>query len=205
MSLPGFTANACLYRTTNHYRGSLGNVPLTESDVRNLHRLAMQRARSDIAGQYAKVHRYVRTERGRHTFPSPTEVPTLMRGFARWLGSAPNTPETAFAAHRHLVDIHPFRDGNGRTARLLMNSILIRGGYPPIVVRPEDRPSYLRALEQSQAGRGTEAFDTLLFDRLKAEMDLKGYWKSLISCLPDRSREWSQQFDRENPAQGSGT
>jgi len=170
MSLPGFTANACLYRTTNHYRASLGNVPLTESDVRNLHRLAMQRARSDFAGQYAKVHRYVRTERGRHTFPSPAEVPTLMRGFARWLASAPNTPETAFAAHRHLVDIHPFRDGNGRTARLLMNSILIRGGYPPIVVRPEDRPGYLRTLQQSQAGQGPEAFEAFLYERLSATL-----------------------------------
>jgi Fic family protein len=178
MSLPSFTANACLYRTTNQYRASFGKVPLTESDVRNVHRLAMQRARPDIAGQYSNVHRHVRTKTGRHEFPSPAEIRTLMHNFGRWLGSAPDTPETAFAAHRHLVDIHPFTDGNGRTARLLMNLILIRGGYSPIVVRPEDRPGYLGALEQSQAGRGTETFDTLLYERLKGTM------QSIFSAAP---------------------
>lgn len=167
MSFPGFTASVCLYPATNQYRASLGKAPLTESDVQNLHCLAMRRPRSDIASQYANVHRYVRTKTGRHVFPSPAEIPALMRNFVRWLGAVPDTPETAFAAHRHLVDIHPFRDGNGRTARLLMNSILMRGGYPAIAVRPEDRPGYLRALQESQAGRGTEAFDRLLYERLK--------------------------------------
>jgi Fic family protein len=44
------------------------------------------------------------------------------------------------------VDIHPFNDGNGRTARLLTNLILIRGGYPPVAVRPSDRPADVDAL-----------------------------------------------------------
>ena len=141
---------------------------LTESDVRNLHSLTVKRSRPDIAGRYADLARYVRTETGRHTFPSPAEIPALMGDFARWLGTAPDTPETAFTAHRQLVDIHPFNDGNGRTARLLMNLILIRGGYPPIAVRPEDRPAYILALQQVQAGQGTEGFDTLLYERLDA-------------------------------------
>ena len=181
MSLPGFTANASLYRTANQYRARLEQIPLSESDVRNLHRVAMHRAGPDIAGQYSNVRRYVRTKTGRYGFPLPAEIPTLMRNFGRWLGSAPDTPETAFAAHRHLVDIHPFSDGNGRTARLLMNAILIRGGYPPIVVRPEDRPNYLRALEHSQAGRGSEAFDTLLYERLKGTIEAKTLLKKSLS------------------------
>lgn len=141
-------------------------TPLTESDMRNFHRLVMRRSRPDIAGQYAGLARYVRTETGRHEFPSPAEVPALMGDLARWLGAAPDTPETAFAAHRRLVDVHPFNDGNGRTARLLMNLVLIRGGYPPVAVRPEDRLAYIRALQQSQAGQGTESFDALLYERL---------------------------------------
>jgi fido (protein-threonine AMPylation protein) len=173
MSLPGFAANACLYRTANQYRTGLRNIPLTESDVRNLHRLAMQRERPDIAGQYSNVHRYVRTKTGRHGFPPPAEIRPLMHSFGRWLGSAPDTPETAFAAHRYLVDIHPFNDGNGRTARLLMNLVLTRGGYPPIVVRPEDRLGYLRASQQSQAGCGSETLDTLLYDRLRATIGIQ--------------------------------
>ncbi len=143
---------------------------LIENDLRNLHRLTMQRSRPDIAGKYADLARYVRTETGRFEFPSPAEIPALMGDFAGWLGSAPATPEIAFTAHRRFVDIHPFNDGNGRTARLLMNLILIRGGYPPVSVHPEDRLAYIRALQQSQAGQGTESFDTLLYERLESTL-----------------------------------
>src|ERR1019366_3232422 len=108
---------------------------LTESDVRNLHRLVIQRSAPEIAGQYADLPRYVRTETGRHSFPSPAAVPALMGDFAGWLAVLPDTPDSAFTAHRRLVEIHPFNDGNGRTARLLMNLILIRSSYPPVTVR----------------------------------------------------------------------
>ncbi len=146
-------------------------APLTESDLRNLHRLVMQRSAPEIAGRYAGLARYVRTGAGRHTFPSPAEIPSVMGDFANWLGPAAATPETAFMAHLRLIDIHPFNDGNGRTARLLMNLILIRGGYPPISVRPEDRLDYVRSLQLSQAGQGTESFNRLLYQRLDATLD----------------------------------
>ncbi len=146
-------------------------APLLEGDVRNLHRLVVQRSRPDIAGRYADLPRYVRTETGRYEFPSPVEIPALMGDFAQWLASVLDTPEAAFTAHRRLVDIHPFNDGNGRVARLLMNLILIRGGYPPIAVRPEDRPAYIGALQQSQAGLGSESFDCLHHQRLDATLE----------------------------------
>jgi Fic family protein len=94
-----------------------------------------------------------------------------MGDFARWLGTTAATPEVAFAAHRRLVDIHPFNDGSGRTARLLMNLILIRGGYPPVAVGPQDRPRYAAALQQAQAGRGDAAFKGLLYERLDATLE----------------------------------
>jgi Fic family protein len=140
-------------------------VPLREADIRNLHRLAMQRSEPDMAGRYANQGRYVETDSGRHHFPSPAEVPARMGDFAQWLGTAAATPETVFTAHRRLVEIHPFNDGNGRTARLLMNLVLLRGAYPPVAVRPEDRPAYIGALQDAQAGRGSERFDRLLFER----------------------------------------
>ena len=145
-------------------------TPLGEFDVRNLHALVVKRADPEIAGRYATSGRYVNTDAGRHAFPSPAEVPALMGDFSAWLSAAPATPETAFTAHRRLVDIHPFNDGNGRTARLLMNLVLIRGGYPPVAVRPEDRLAYLRALQQAQSGGGDEAFKTLLYERLDATL-----------------------------------
>lgn len=145
--------------------------PLGETDIRALHSLVIKRSRPEIAGRYADLTRYVRTETGRHTFPSPAEIPALMGDFAGWLRDSPDEPGTAFAAHRRLVDIHPFNDGNGRVARLLMNLILIRAGYPPVAIRPEDRPAYIRALQKAQAGGTAEDFDALLYERLNATLD----------------------------------
>jgi Fic family protein len=93
-----------------------------------------------------------------------------MGDFAGWLGTAPDTLETAFTAHRRLVDVHPFNDGNGRTARLLMNLILIRSGYPPVSVRPADRLEYIRSLQAAQAGQGSESFNALLYQRMDATL-----------------------------------
>ncbi len=146
------------------------SVPLTEMDVRSLHRLVMLRSHPGIAGSYATQGRFVLTDSGRHAFPAPAEIPALLGDFAAWLAQAADTPETAFTAHRRLVDIHPFNDGNGRTARLLMNLILIRGGYPPVAVRPQDRPAYIHALQAAQDGQGSAAFDGLLYQRLDATM-----------------------------------
>lgn len=145
--------------------------PVAELDVRNLHRLVMLRSAPEVAGRYADQGRYVLTDAGRVEFPSPAELPALMGAFSGWLGAAPDTPDTAFAAHRDLVGIHPFNDGNGRTARLLMNLVLIRGGYPPIAVRPVDRAAYLAALQRAQGGGGAGAFDHLLFSRLDETLD----------------------------------
>lgn len=93
------------------------------------------------------------TSAGRHAFPSPDELPALMADFAAWLAAAKATPESAFLAHRRLVDIHPFNDGNGRTARLIMNLLLIRGGYPPVAVRPEDRPAICTRSSSTKQGK----------------------------------------------------
>ena len=149
-------------------------APLTESDIRNLHKLVTQRSAPEIAGRYADLPRFVvRTETGRHTFPSPVEIRALMgRSDSAWLATAPGTPDTAFTAHRRLVDIHPFNDGNGRTARLLMNLILLRAGYPASRHSPR-RPARIhpRALQQSQAGEGDRSFTDLLYRRLRQTLD----------------------------------
>ena len=172
-----------------HYVRELAQArsPLAQIDIRNLHALVMQRSDPEIAGRYATASRYVNTDVGRHRFPSPAEVPALMGLLSAWLNTAAMTPETAFAAHHRLVDIHPFDDGNGRTARLLMNLLLIRGGYPPVSVRPDDRLAYLRALQDAQTGHGNEAFQLLLHQRLDAALD--EYLTALAEALPLRGHE----------------
>lgn len=156
--------------------------PPTESDVRSLYALVVRRSDPATARSYADRGRYVNTDAGRHRFPAPAELPALMSDFAGWLRDVPDTPATAFSAHRRLVDIHPFNDGNGRIARLVMSLVLIRGGYPPIAVRPADRLAYLRALQQAQAGQGAAALDRLLYERLDAT--LGEYLNALREALP---------------------
>lgn len=151
---------------------SQSETPIVEADIRNLHRLVVAQSQPGIAGQYADRPRFVNTDAGLHQFPSPTEVPASMEAFSRWLKAADDTPETAFKAHRQLVGIHPFNDGNGRTARLLMNLVLARGGYPPIAIRPQDRPAYIAALETAQRSGSTKPFDELLFARLDQTLDI---------------------------------
>jgi Fic family protein len=112
--------------------------PLTETGMSNLNRMVVRRSQPDGAGQYAA---------------SPVEIPILMGDFAAWLGKALDTPETAFAAHRRLQEIQPFQDGNGRTARLLLNLLLMRGGYPPIAVGAESSDALLYQLLDSALDR----------------------------------------------------
>jgi Fic family protein len=115
-------------------------------------------------------------------FPNPLTTPKLMEEFGAWLSSAPSTPEGAFEGHYRLTAIHPFSDGNGRTARLLMNLMLIRGGYPPVTVRPEDRKTYLDALERGSLADDLRPFQSFMHERLDAT--LGEYLSALQEALP---------------------
>lgn len=148
-----------------------GSDPFTELDVRNIHRLVVARSCPDIAGRYADQSRFVLTDGGRYAFPAPSLVPALMGEFARWLKELEPAPEGAFEAHRRLVDIHPFNDGNGRTARLLMNLVLLRGGWPAVPIGPAARADYLASLQVAQAGGVSDAFRRLLWTGLLGELD----------------------------------
>lgn len=75
--------------------------------------------------------------------PPYDQVPALMESYVEWLNSeearSMHAVRYAALAHYKLVDIHPFIDGNGRTSRLIMNLILLKAGYPPIMVLKEQR------------------------------------------------------------------
>jgi Fic family protein len=90
-----------------------------------------------------------------------------MHEMVAWLNSSQTKElhpvEQAALAHFRLVHIHPFVDGNGRTARLLTNLVLIREGYPTAVIRRDRRLDYYDALDQAHRG------DTVPFVSLVAE------------------------------------
>ena len=111
-----------------------------------------------------------------------TKIPQLMEEFGAWLSSAPSTPEAAFEGHFRLTAIHPFSDGNGRAARLLMNLMLIRGGYPPVTVRLEDRKIYLDTLERGSLADDLGPFLSFMHERLDAT--LVEYVSALQEAIP---------------------
>ena len=139
-------------------------TPLNEAVIIELHRRIVARSKPEIAGIYSPHPR--RIAGSPVIFPNPLKIPDLMAELGRALETAPATPQNAFDLHFRLTAIHPFSDGNGRTARLLMNLILIRGGYPPVAVRPEDRAEYLTGLETASLTGDMEPFQVLLHDRL---------------------------------------
>ncbi len=150
-----------------HFVESLADKdePITEYIVRSIHALVLRTIDDEEAGRYRRVQVYITGSE--YVPPEPVAVPGLMADLGDWLHSgevaALHPVERATLAHFRLVHIHPFTDGNGRTARLLMNLLLMRAGYPPAVIRVEDRPAYYDALDAARDG------DTEPFVRLVAE------------------------------------
>ena len=124
---------------------------LTEETVKQLHYLFYSGIDAEAAGQYRKEQVFITGTD--YLPPAPEEVPGQMAELIADLEQRQGTLHpVAFAAyaHRRLVDIHPFLDGNGRTARLLMNLILVNKGYCLVSIPPVLRLDYITALQQAQ-------------------------------------------------------
>ena len=142
---------------------------IRETDLREIHRLVLGRSAPGEAGRYS-THR--RTILGSSLIlPTPAEIPPLMADFAAWLSASDPEPEVAFEAHYRLVTIHPFSDGNGRTARLLMNLVLLKAGYPPVTIGPTERPRYIEALDRRQVLGDRMSYDPFMRQRLLETLD----------------------------------
>lgn len=144
-------------------------LPLTETFIRQLHHTllredytvytslpgGMQSSYVVHAGSYKTRPNSVITRYGdRFEYASPEETPALMNDLVNWYNEAEKsskyTPiELAALFHYRYIRIHPFEDGNGRIARLMVNYILSRHGWPMIVVRNKDKQAYIEALHQS--------------------------------------------------------
>ena len=127
--------------------------PIRPFHVRQIHKLVLSRIDDESAGSYRVTQ--VHIAGAAHIPPEAWLVAQQMDGWGSWLTEAEANEHTvtfAALAHHRLVAIHPFVDGNGRTARLLMNLILMRAGYPPTVILRTNRKQYYRVLAQADAG-----------------------------------------------------
>jgi Fic family protein len=122
-------------------------VVINEASVLRLHEMVLRRSEPGRAGTYADANR--RVTGSDVVFPRPEKIPGLMDAFGTGLGQATGW-RGAIEAHFGLVTIHPFNDGNGRTARLLMNAILMRDGYAPVVIGPPERARYVKVVGDRQ-------------------------------------------------------
>ena len=144
-----------------------------EAEVLDIHRLLLQGIDDDNAGRYRRVA--VRIAGSTVVLPSPAKVSELMGNFVAAVGTPGwegHPVERAIEAHYRLVTIHPFTDGNGRVARLLMNLVLLHHGYPAAIIDQAERSQYLASLQQAQMGGSRTDFDQLILRAVDRSLDI---------------------------------
>jgi Fic family protein len=196
--------------------------PISESDIRALHKMILVEPYESDAitpdgqptkkiieiGKYKTQPNHVKTQTGQiHYYATPEDTPALMNELMNFYKQALNEKgihSLVLSAlfHHRFVAIHPFADGNGRTARWLSNLILMQAGWPPIVIRQEDRYSYYEILNQANAG---EYIPMIQFWSEQLKRSLEIYLKAAKGESIDEPSDIDKEialfkagFDKEN-------
>lgn len=133
---------------------SQNQYSISEHLIRQLHQLVVRETEKEYAGKYRTGS--VIIGGADHTPPDAVDVPRRMQNLLLWLKKNEkkmHPVELAAQFHHMLVYIHPFFDGNGRTARLAMNVLLMRHGYPLAIILKNDRKKYYRVLQAADKGK----------------------------------------------------
>ncbi len=145
---------------------------LTETDIRDLNLIILKEPfckeaqtpdgkptrKQIVPGRYKTQSNHVQTVTGElFEFALPEEVPAKMSELMKWFASEMESPTGSIASflaelHHRFVLIHPFDDGNGRVVRMWINYVLMRLGYPPLVIKSKDREGYISALQKADTG-----------------------------------------------------
>lgn len=186
-----------------------GDRPLTENFIRELHSLLLQdsykeskNAKGEIvprkisAGKYKTTPNHVETVTGEiFYFATPEETPAKMFDLINWYNEKANEKEPnpiliAAEFHYKFIRIHPFDDGNGRTARILMNFILMKFGFPPVIIKTEDKANYFAALQFADAGN-IESFIKYIAQNLIRSLEI------MIAGANGKDIEEDDDLDKE--------
>ena len=175
-------------------------APLTQNFIRNLHKTilredytvycnlpgGMQTSYVIHAGQYKTRPNSVITRYGdKFEYASPEETPGLMGDLVDWYNAAEregklSPVELAALFHYRYIRIHPFEDGNGRIARLMVNYILTRHDYPMIVIRSRGKSEYLEALHRADLEVGPIPCDGARAD-IKSIRPFMKYFNNIVA------------------------
>ncbi len=151
---------------------------VSEVFLRSLQQLVVKETDPDWAGKYRDGN--VIITGSNHNPPDASIVPTLMKDLVIWVRNNKNKfhpIELAAIFHHKIAFIHPFFDGNGRTARLAMNLILMQKGYPLVMILKNDRKRYYDSLEKADKG---DYFAFVRFIAQTVERSLNIYLKTLL-------------------------
>lgn len=172
------------FETHNHHKAIAWleelvkpNHKLLSKDILHLHALVMQSIDDEFKGRYRNGR--VRITGANFIPPNPLKIAELIDELVQWVNQNPqNLDPIGLAAvfHHRFVWIHPFFDGNGRTARLAMNIILLSKGYPPAIILKVDRAKYYESLNLANAGKWDKL---MLLMAQAAERSLDIYLTSL--------------------------
>lgn len=146
---------------------------LSEWQIKNLHRLVLK----GIDDQYSGVYRdqQVFISGASHVPPAPYLIQEDMEQMMQWYqteGQTLHPVERGAMLHGIFVGIHPFIDGNGRTARLLLNLELMKDGYPPIIIKVTNRLAYYDALDKAHTQKDYTDFIALVAKEVEDSLDL---------------------------------
>lgn len=140
-------------------------IELSEHIVKSIHQLVLKNIDDENAGRYRTIN--VGISGSTHTPPNFTVVPHKMMQLIQYYQKVKfqlHPVDLAARLHFQFVYIHPFTDGNGRTARLLMNLLLMSYGFPPAIVKAdhEVRLKYYESLEEASVKDNLNPFITLI-------------------------------------------
>ena len=149
------------------------NKPINQRQIKQIHSLILNKIDPAAAGAYRQEN--IMILGAKHIPPRYKDVPNKMRKLiascqTQWRRLHP--AERAGYLHIELVKIHPFVDGNGRTARLVQNLELMKAGFPPIVIKKENRLKYYKALDKAHTARKPADFIKLSVHCLNQSLNL---------------------------------
>ncbi len=145
----------------------------TEWQIKNIHRLVLKGINDYYAGNYRDQQVFIAG--AEHVPPEPFLIKEQMENFIKWYNTDAqklHVVERAAMVHVIFVGIHPFVDGNGRTSRLLLNLELMRNGYPPIVIRTENKYRYYSALDKTHTTGDNSDFVKIVEEEVEKILDL---------------------------------
>lgn len=173
------------------------NTEITQKTIRDIHSIILHGIDSKNAGVWRTDR--VRISGSRHICPNPVKIPKLMDELFEYYEANKDRLHPVILSatmHEKLVTIHPFIDGNGRTARLLMNMILLKHGYPITVISSENqaRADYYRTLETAQISQNGDNTEFVLLVANCVKKWLFIYLDMLSGSIGEESKEKGYYF-----------